>query len=120
MMGEPFKVGDAVYLVTHGNMWNAKPGVVKSVHKTGNFTIEGEDGQFRRDGGKTGDNWGRERVYLATAEMAAEIAGEKAQIAARNLVYAVAENMRYKSADKHTAIAALLSDELLALLGVTR
>ena len=120
MMGEPFKVGDAVWLASHGDMWNAQEGTVKTVHKNGNFTVIGYDGQFRAGGGKVGANWAEVCAYHATPEKNAEIAESRAERQARNLVYAAAEAMRNRPADRHPAIAALLSDELLTLLGVTR
>ena len=119
-MGEPFKVGDAVYLVSYDRMWNAKPGVVKSVYKNGNFTIEGDAGQFRQGGGRAGDAWQTLHAHLATPEMATKVAEAKAQRAARSFIFEITDKMRTFPADRHAAIAALLSDELLALLGVTR
>ena len=119
-MGEPFKVGDTVYLVSYGDIWNAKPGVVKSVCKAGNFTIEGEGGQFRQGGIRAGGAWPTLRAYLATHERATKVAEAKAQRAARSFIFEITDRMRTFPADRHAAIAALLSDELLALLGVTR
>ena len=119
-MGEPFKVGDAVYLVAYGNMWDAKHGVVKSVHKTGNFTIEGEDGQFRQGGSKTGNGWYNDTAHHATPEFAADVAAAKAERWLKSHLSKVAKAILNAPADRHAAIVALLSDELLALLGVTR
>ena len=119
-MGEPFKVGDAVYLVLHGNMGTARPGVVKSVYKTGNFTLEGVKGQFRRDGGCAGDDWNHSKAYPITPELTSEIVEARHERRNSAIVYRASEQMRCATGDKRTAIAALLSDELLALLGVTR
>ena len=119
-MGEPFKVGDAVYLVAYQKRWNARPGIVTNVYKTGNFTVEGEGGQFRQGGGRAGDTWATLHVYPATPEMAASVAKAMAERKLKLHIFDVGLAINTAPADNHPAIAALLSDELLALLGVTR
>lgn len=122
MMGEPFNVGDAVFLVPgRGGLAGASQTVVLAVRRNGNFTLAIDaPQQYRQAGYSTGDAWWQDSVKHSTPEVIADIAAAKAVADLQSHLTKVGKAILNAPADTHAAIAALLSDELLALLGVAR